>query len=115
MNGMTTLGATLGLVLIAESYYGVVYRLNVNTGAYSIIIDDPKMKYLPRAITNLGIKGVKIRDPYLYWTSMGNPIFCRIPINVLGSPIGASQVVANVNNGDDLVFRSDGTGVDRAQ
>jgi hypothetical protein len=106
---MTTLSASAGLVLIADSLNGVVYRLNVNTGAYSIVIDDARMKYLPGSITNLGINGVKIRDGYLYWTNTGNPIFSRIPISSTGTPTGASQNVANVNNGDDFAFRRDGT------
>jgi hypothetical protein len=110
LNGMETLSATLGLVLIADSYNGVVYRLNVNTGAYAVVIDDPKMKYLPGAITNIGINGIKIRGLYLYWSNTGNPIFSRILINPLtGTGIGASQVVAPVTKSDDFVFRSDGT------
>lgn len=109
LNGMITLNAALGYVLIADAYNGVVFRLNVYTGKYTILIDDPKMKYLPGSITNLGINGIKIRDSYLYWSNSGNPIFCRILISPLGNPIGAAQIIATVNNVDDFVFRTDGT------
>ncbi|KAF8853416.1 hypothetical protein BDZ45DRAFT_79611 [Acephala macrosclerotiorum] len=108
LNGMTTLDAHAGLVLIADSYNGWVYRLDVNTGNYSVVIDDPKMKYLPGSITNLGINGIKIRDGYLYWTNTGSPNFSRIQINSLGEPIGNSTVVATVHNADDFVFAKDG-------
>lgn len=109
LNGMTTLNAALGYILIADAYNGVVYRLNVYTGAYTVIIDDVNMKYLPGSITNLGVNGLKIRGSYLYWSNSGNPIFCRIPINALGKATGASEVVATAYNVDDFVFRSDGT------
>ncbi|KAG9240430.1 hypothetical protein BJ878DRAFT_526185 [Calycina marina] len=109
LNGMTTLNDVLGYVLIADSYNGVVYRLDVYTGNYTIIIDDDNMKYLSDSITNLGVNGLKIRDSYLYWSNSGNPIFCRIPINDLGEATGASEVVAAVDSADDFVFRADGT------
>ncbi|CZR67027.1 uncharacterized protein PAC_16926 [Phialocephala subalpina] len=108
LNGMTTLNAAAGLVLVADSYNGWVYRLDVNTGNYSVVIDDPKMKYLPGSLTNLGINGIKIRDGYLYWTNTGSPDFSRIQINSLGEPLGNSTVVATVHNADDFVFAEDG-------
>lgn len=107
LNGMTTLSDTL--LLIADSYLGVVWRVDVCNGESTIIIDDPKMKYLPGAFTNLGINGVKIRDSYLYWSNTGNPIFSRIPINSDGNATGIAEVVAAVNNSDDFVFGPDGT------
>jgi hypothetical protein len=109
LNGMTTLSADLGLLLIADAYNGSVFRLDVNTGVYSVIIDDPNMKYLPTSITNLGINGIKIRGPFLYWSNSGNPIFCRILIDSVGAAIGASEVVASIPQVDDFVFRADGT------
>jgi hypothetical protein len=109
LNGMTTLNAAAGYILIADAYNGVVYHLNVNTGNYTVIIDDAKMKYLPGSITNLGVNGLKIRGSYLYWSNSGNPIFCRIPINDLGAATGPSEVVATAYNVDDFTFRSDGT------
>jgi hypothetical protein len=109
LNGMTTIDAAAGLLYIADSYNGWIYRLNVHTGVYSIMINDAKMKYLPGSITNLGINGVKIRGPYLYWSNSGNPIFTRIPINKVGAAIGPSEVVASVRQVDDFVFRADGT------
>ncbi|KAH8594901.1 hypothetical protein B0O99DRAFT_572838 [Bisporella sp. PMI_857] len=109
LNGMITLNASAGLLLIADSYNGWVYRLNVKTGAYTVVINDAKMKYLPGAITNLGINGIKLRGSYLYFSNTGNPIFSRIPINSVGVPTGASEVVASILQVDDFVFRSDGT------
>jgi hypothetical protein len=109
LNGMTTLDATAGLVLIADSYNGWVYRLNVNTAAYNVIINDAKMKYPPGSTINIGINGIKIRGSYLYWSNTENPIFSRIPINSVGAATGPAQVIASVNSVDDFVFRADGT------
>ncbi|RDW88020.1 hypothetical protein BP6252_00052 [Coleophoma cylindrospora] len=108
LNGMTTIDPTAGLVFIADAYNGWVYSLDVTSGEYKIAIDDAKMKYLPSSITNLGVNGLKIRDNYLYFSNSGNPIFCRIPINTLGEPTGPSEIVADIRQVDDFVFRSDG-------
>lgn len=108
-DGMTTISASQGLLYIADAFNGSVFRLSVNTAAYSVIIDDPNMKFLSTSITNLSINGVKIRNCFLYWSNSGNPIFTRIRINSVGAPIGTSEVVASIKQVDDFVFRSDGT------
>ena len=70
------------------------------------------MKYLLGSITNLGINGVKIRRPYLYWSNTGNPIFTKIRINAVGEPTGPSEVLASVRQVDNFVFRADGDSSD---
>lgn len=107
LNGMTTLDDSS--VYIADSSNGWIYLLDVTTGNYSVIADDPNMKYLPDAASKLGINGVKVRDGYLYWSNTGNPVFSRIPISNSGYPIGPTEVVADIPRVDDFTFKSDGT------
>lgn len=108
LNGLTTANATEGIVLIADALNGYVWRLDVNTGNYSIDIDDATMKYLNTSTTTLGVNGLKIRDSYLYYSNTGNPIFSRIPVDSSGSATGAAEVMANISAVDDFVFNSDG-------
>lgn len=107
LNGMTTLSDSA--VFIADASNGWVYLLDVTTGVYTVIVNDPNMKYLPDAASKLGINGVKVRDGYLYWSNTGNPVFCRIPILENGQISGPSEIVANIPRVDDFVFRADGT------
>lgn len=108
INGMTTLDDEH--VLSADVYNGWVYKVNVLTGAYSIAINDPKMKFPPNAPTNLGVNGLKIRNSYLYWTNTAVGSLNKILITAAGTPVGTSSVVtANVPRADDFVFKADGT------
>ncbi|KAG0651228.1 hypothetical protein D0Z07_1949 [Hyphodiscus hymeniophilus] len=108
INGMTTLDEEH--VLSADVYLGRVYKVDVKTGAYSIAINDPKMKFPANAPTNLGVNGLKIKDSYLYWTNTAVGSLNKIQITSAGTPVGTSSVVtANVPRADDFIFKSDGT------
>jgi hypothetical protein len=89
-----------------------VYKINTDTAAYEIAIDDPKMKYTEVAdpSTNLGVNGIKIQDSYLYWTNTAAGTLNKIEITAEAVPVGESSVVSsNVPLADDFVFKSDGT------
>lgn len=108
LNGMTTANASEGIVLVADSLNGWVWRLDVNTGNYSVDINDATMKYLNTSATHLGVNGLKIRDSYLYYSNTGNPVFSRVPIDSTGDATGAAEVVANISAVDDFAFSSSG-------
>ena len=108
LNGMTTLDDFH--ILTGDVYNGWVYKVNVLTGAYSIVIADPKMHFPVGASTNLGVNGLKIKDSYLYWTNTAAGTLNKIFITLAGTPIGPSSVVtANVPKADDFIFKDDGT------
>ena len=108
INGMTTLNSEN--ILSGDVYLGRVYKVNTLTGAYSIAIDDPLMKFPPDAATNLGVNGLKIKGSYLYWTNTAVGSLNRILISPAGAPLGNSSVVTtNVARADDFVFKNDGT------
>lgn len=108
LNGMTTLDDYH--ILTGDVYNGWVYKVNVLTGAYSIVIEDPKMHFPVGASTNLGVNGIKIKDSYLYWTNTANGTLNKILITAAATPIGTSSIVtANVPKADDFIFKSDGT------
>ncbi|KAF8858361.1 hypothetical protein BDZ45DRAFT_397179 [Acephala macrosclerotiorum] len=108
LNGMTTLDTSN--ILVADVYNGWVYKINTETGAYNIAVNDPLMKLPANPATNLNTNGVKIRDSYLYWTNTARGSLNRILINGAAEPCGTSEVVtANVPKADDFIFKSDGT------
>jgi hypothetical protein len=94
LDGMTTVDAEAGLVLISDTVLGVVWSLNVNTGATAQIINLPDMKSIAGKIPTLGVNGVHYTNGYLYYTSTDQQLFVRLPIHSDGSAAGAPSVIA---------------------
>lgn len=106
LNGMATLNAATGLLLIGDAGAGVVYRLNVNTGATAVVIDDPTMK--PPAGAPVGIDGVQIRNNVLYFTNAPIGNFVRIPLRADGTAAGPAVIQAQNIEADDFTFDTAG-------
>jgi hypothetical protein len=107
LDGMAVLNKLKGLVVIGDSDTGVVYTLDVETGVYSKTIEDATTD--PGGPTHLGINGMKIRGQYLYYTTTGQQIFSRIPINTTsGTPAGPAEILATHLFGDDFSFDAAG-------
>jgi hypothetical protein len=108
LNGMTTLDDTH--ILVGDVYNGWVYKVNTITGAHDIAVNDPLMKFPANATTNLGVNGLKIRGPFLYFTNTAVGSLNQIEITSTGHPVGSSRVIsANVPRADDFIFKDDGT------
>ena len=109
LNGMATVNEET--ILVSDVHNGNVLRVNTVSGAYSIAIDDPKMKfsYVANPPINLGVNGIKIRDSHLHWANTAAGFNARIKINAFASPVGCSEIaVTNVPGADDFIIRSDG-------
>lgn len=105
LNGATNLNDN-GAILVADSGAGTVYRVDVHTGNYTIVLDQPTMNYTASALISLhiGINGLHVRDNYLYYTSSTLGIFARIPIHPDGTANGAAEIIAHNGFGDDFIF-----------
>lgn len=105
LNGMTTLRAYEGIILIADSFAGLLYRLNTHTKQVAIAIDDPTMKTPPTSKTPFGINGVKIRDGFLYFTNTAQGSLVKIPISSIdGTATGPAVVLTTNAKGDDFIL-----------
>ncbi len=105
LNGMTTLCASQGIILIADSFAGLLYRLNTHTKQVAIAIDDPTMKGPPAGPIPFGINGVKIRDGFLYFTNTGVGSLVKIPISPIDGTATGSAVVLTTNaKPDDFIL-----------
>jgi hypothetical protein len=89
LDGMTTLDATKGLVIMADSIQGAIYILNVNTGEYSILLQESEMAVPPGfPAGELGINGVRVLPGkgmdivYIYFDNTASSIFCRVPLSI---------------------------------
>ncbi|KAK0266184.1 hypothetical protein LTR48_002754 [Friedmanniomyces endolithicus] len=106
-DGVVALSAS-GVVLIADAGKGLVWKLDTNTGDYTIVIQDDIMissnPYIP-----LGVDGVHIADDYLYFTNLGDNILCRVFIDAAGNATDEIEIVAVMPAPDDFALTADGT------
>ena len=108
LNGLTLLDNGKGIVLAADSFLGVVWSLNVNTGQVAQLLADPLMKPTAVSSSKNGINGIKIRDGALFFTNSNTEIFARLPINKNGTAAGVASIVASGLSGDDFQFDNKG-------
>lgn len=103
LNGVTALpgkGHYSDVVLVADSALGAIWRVNVHTGAYETIIQDPLLQPPPGA--PFGVNGIHASGPYLYFTNSGLGFFGAIPISADGYPTGPVTPFVNAVNGTNF-------------
>jgi hypothetical protein len=105
LNGMTTLNENTGAILIADSLAGCVYRLNVKTGAYEVVLEHGSMK-ATGAIGLNGIRTVTIgTETFLYYDNSKTTTVNRIAIDpVSGRAKGKYTTLAHGFYADDLTY-----------
>ncbi|KAF4549552.1 Hypothetical protein D9617_21g097730 [Elsinoe fawcettii] len=104
LNGMTTLNAEKGIVLLSDSVGGVIYSLNVRTEQYEIVLDDALLK--PDFTMNppFGVNGIRIVGKYLYFANTNFGRTARVPVDLgTGRPTREIEVISeNVPAADDF-------------
>ncbi|KAH6723665.1 hypothetical protein DL95DRAFT_447912 [Leptodontidium sp. 2 PMI_412] len=107
-NGFELLSRDRGIIMIADSEIGSVWKLNVKDGKHEIAIQVDEMKPPPPPGLPMGINGIKIRDGYLYWTNTGEKTFCRVRIDEYAKAVGDVEVLERDTLVDDFVFDDQG-------
>lgn len=117
LNGLATVpdcgGNNSSAVLIADSTRGLVFRVDLKTGAVEIAVQVSEMAPVANATSAVGINGVKIRDGYLYWDNSYAATIYRIKITPAGFSASDATVetVAKISTQsflDDFAFDEDG-------
>jgi sugar lactone lactonase YvrE len=110
-NGMTTLSKKDSTLLIADSAAGVVWKLNICSGAYEIVFDDPLLKPIATKFPSFGVNGLKIASKpnskfTLYFSNTNHGYLGTVPISLeTGKPTGPAAILAaNVSNADDFAI-----------
>lgn len=79
-------------VLVADSTMGVIYKLNENTGNYSIALSDPETMAIPEdAEITVGVNGINILNDYVYYTNTARQAFSRIPVDKQLNAVGPTE------------------------
>lgn len=95
-------------VLVADSFKGLVWRVDVGAGTYDVGIQVPEMGGEP-----IGINGIQVRDGHLYWTNAGTTTIYRLAIDAQGRarPGAAPEALFHVEAAqlDDFTIDAAGT------
>ncbi|KAI9708500.1 MAG: hypothetical protein M1820_003961 [Bogoriella megaspora] len=103
LNGMTLLSKEEGTILMADAVAGLIWKLNVNTAAYEVAIDDPILKPIPTARPPFGVNGIHIVDSLLYFSNTNHGLVAKVPISSDGGLTGSvSTISSEVPNVDDF-------------
>ena len=111
LNGMSRLSeGDSAHLLISDSSEGVVYKLNVYTGAYEVVIRDPSVDTRPDGL-GVGINGIHVYGHSLYFTNLDIGTFATIPICLdTGLATGLAKTIAEgIVSGDDFAIFQHGT------
>jgi hypothetical protein len=94
-------------LLVADSFRGLIWNVNVVTGQVGVALNDTTTKGPTATGPGLtGINGVKVFNETLYWTNTGRSSLFKIPINADGSVLsGAAPTLVTANlTCDDFAF-----------
>ena len=99
LNGIAALPESNGSVLIADSFEGVILRLDTRTGAHEVVINNTLTNISPDPNAQpIGVNGIKIRNREVFFTNSGKNVFAKIPIHSNGTPAGNASVITGALN-----------------
>jgi sugar lactone lactonase YvrE len=105
LNGLTRLGGDR--YLIADSYRGAIWELNISTKAVSIWLEHPELARSSPAEVFPAVNGLKIFDNFLYASNTQKQQIVRIPLLANGLA-GEPEIFLSGINLDDFAFDQDG-------
>ncbi|KUJ12493.1 uncharacterized protein LY89DRAFT_542018, partial [Mollisia scopiformis] len=110
LNGLSTLSPEKGLIVAADSFKGVIWLINVNTGAYSILFQDPALAPTSPEPSGLSVNGIRVLPPsahnndtaWIYFDNTAKATFNRVPISLsaLKATAAVQQLASNISIDD---------------
>ncbi|RGP80200.1 hypothetical protein FLONG3_1734 [Fusarium longipes] len=100
-------------VLVTDCLNGKVYRLDVQSGLYSVALEDETMTIPADAPFQVGINGIKVHhtseQTYIYYTTTTRFSVYRVPVTKQLQTAGPVETLASGVVGDDFAVARDGT------
>ena len=110
LNGIARLGHRSSFVVVADSSKGLVWRVDMHSGNYSVALQDDTMAPEDVFGLALGINGIRLLDDYLYFSNTPKHLFCRVRIDLsTGLAKGPYEAVAREALADDFTLSPFGT------
>ncbi|KAJ5799217.1 uncharacterized protein N7518_001285 [Penicillium psychrosexuale] len=98
-------------VAITDSQLGLIWRLDIRTGTYSVIHQHETMAANHDMGLLLGVNGLKIVNDYMYYSNSPKHIFCRVRIDThTGRALGPYEVISHDILADDFAIGPHGVG-----
>ncbi|PLB47690.1 hypothetical protein P170DRAFT_510465 [Aspergillus steynii IBT 23096] len=97
-------------LLTTDSAKGVIWRVDIPSGNYSIAMSDPATMKSPRNSPKpVGVNGIKVLGTHVYYSSSTGMHLARVPFTRHAAPAGPVEIVAGGFTPDDFVLASNGT------
>lgn len=111
LNGLTGIQGSPEIVLMADSDLGAVWRLNVKTREYSVVVQNPLFSPCQKPFP-IGINGTGTFGQKLYFLNLDEWFYGHIPLTEDGHAAGEVQILARQGKGitayDDFVMDWEG-------
>ncbi|KAK5989577.1 Putative hetero-Diels-Alderase-like protein [Cladobotryum mycophilum] len=114
LNGISLLSQAESTLMIGDINVGDIYRLDVLTSNYEVVINNTFTAAVPAPPFPLaGVDGVRVHNgSSLFFTNIGKGTFNKVSINIDGTPVGPITTLANTltatDEYDDFTFDCDG-------
>lgn len=109
LNGVAMARPHSDHLLVADSFRGLIWSVNVKTGAVDVALNDTTTKGSSLAPTSpafTGVNGLKVYNDTMWWTSTGASKLYKVPIDETGKPKAGhtpTLVASNVSCDDFAV------------
>lgn len=101
LNGMAFLGEESGVLLASDSYAGVIWNIDIQTGESRIAINSTYTQPMEGSRLGLGVNGIRNHNRFLYFTNTDQMTLVKVAINNQGEAVGDYQVLANATFAPD--------------
>lgn len=107
-NGIAFAGSSSNNLLVADTFRGLIWNVNVLTGRVGVTLNDTATKGTSSSAA--GINGIKVHNGTIYWTNTGASTLYRVPVDKSGSvPAGVTPTLVTSNlTCDDLEVDNEG-------
>jgi len=110
LNGMATLDARTGTILVVDSQLGLIWRVNTKTLDYEVVLQDDTMAPSDELGLPLGINGVRVWRNYVYYNNSPRRLLCRVRVDrATGRAVSPYEVISQGVLSDDFAVALDGT------
>ncbi|KAK7537066.1 uncharacterized protein J3D65DRAFT_364669 [Phyllosticta citribraziliensis] len=109
LNGIATLNPKSGILLVADSVNGVVWRVGADTGDRVVALRDETMTPFGNSSTPIGVNGIKVKNGYVYYSNTNKQLLCRVAVDTdSGMATGPFEILATSFIADDFAVTIDG-------
>jgi hypothetical protein len=100
LNGMATLQPREGIILMADSLFGSIWRANIWTGEAEFLFGTQEMTATSEISS--GVNGIRVTKDHLYFTNSARGTLYKIPIDPrTGMRMGDASIIASGFAGPD--------------